>query len=801
MDQRQAYKPDLGFKQFFEATPTPLLVLAPDAPRYTILEMNSAYLAAAMRTREDLVGRPLFEAFPDNPGDADADGVDNLRASLDRVLSTRAPQPMPIQKYDVAGPDGVFEQRWWSPLNTPVLDALGTVEAIIHQVTDVTQARRTEAALRASEARFRGAVQAVQGVLWTNDAEGRMKGEQPGWASLTGQSFDEYQDFGWASAVHPEDAQPTKDAWLAAVAARTTFVHEHRVRRASDGAWRVFSIRAIPLLSDDGAILEWVGVHTDVTARRAAERELRELNANLERRIDRTLAERKVLADIVEGTDAFVQVADLDFRWLAVNRAAADEFERVYGIRPRIGASMLDTLADRPEDRAAVRAVWARALAGEEFTEVGEFGDPARDRRAYEMKYNVLRGKSGERIGAYQFVYDVTERLREQRRLADAEEALRHSQKMEAVGQLTGGVAHDFNNLLTVIKSSTDLLRRPGLAEERRGRYVDAISDTVDRAAKLTGQLLAFARRQALKREAFDPAERVRAMADMLATVVGSRIRIETDLAPEPTFVETDVSQFETAIVNIVVNARDAMREEGVLRIGVVRVAGLPAIRGEPSRASGHVAVSIADTGVGIQPDNLARIFEPFFTTKEVGRGTGLGLSQTYGFAKQSGGNVSVESELGRGATFTIYLPEAARPPEVAGGTVAASAEPPKKGQGRRVLVVEDNVEVGTFSTQLLRDLGYQTTWAANADEALQLLEKSDGFDVVFSDVVMPGMGGVELGQEIRRRRPGLPVVLTSGYSHVLAEEGRHGFDLLKKPYAAEELSKILRRATQRGRV
>ncbi|WP_262297733.1 PAS domain-containing protein [Microvirga sesbaniae] len=538
-------------------------------------------------------------------------------------------------------------------------------------------------------------------------------------------------------------------------------------------------------------------VFRDVTERQHAEQALRELNETLERRVAEALAEQKLLADVVEGTDAVVQVADLDFRWLAINRAAANEFERIYGVRPKVGQSMLDLLAEQPGHQRDVRAVWERALAGEEFTEVAAFGDPGRDRRFYEMRYNTLRDKAGRRIGAYQFVYDVTERLAAQDRLAQAEEALRQAQKMEAVGQLTGGVAHDFNNLLTIIRSSTDLLRRPNLADDRRRRYVDAISDTVDRASKLTGQLLAFARRQALKPEVFDACARVESIADMLRTVVGSRVKIVTDVDRERCVVEADMSQFETALVNMVVNARDAMNGEGRLTIRVTNGTAMPAIRGHADSSGPCVAVSIADTGSGIPPERLPHIFEPFYTTKEVGKGTGLGLSQVYGFAKQSGGDIAVESEVGRGTTFTLYLPRIdeamtlSAAPDMKGGLDVAD------GLGRRVLVVEDNMEVGAFSTQLLQDLGYETTWATNAAEALRLLSGVTGFDVVFSDVVMPGMSGIELGQEIRRLHPNLPVVLTSGYSHVLAEEGRHGFELLHKPYAAEDLSRVLRRATR----
>ncbi|MBL0408305.1 response regulator [Microvirga aerilata] len=378
-----------------------------------------------------------------------------------------------------------------------------------------------------------------------------------------------------------------------------------------------------------------------------------------------------------------------------------------------------------------------------------------------------------------------------------AEAALRQAQKMEAIGQLTGGVAHDFNNLLTIIKSSTDLLRRPGLAEERRSRYVDAIANTVDRAAKLTGQLLAFARRQALKPEVFDVPDRVGAVADMLRSIVGSRIQIVVDIACESCFAEADVAQFETALINMAVNARDAMNGEGTLTVRVAITSEMPPVRRHAGSQGRFVAVSLADTGSGIPPDKIGQIFEPFFTTKEVGKGTGLGLSQVFGFAKQSGGDVDVESEVGHGTAFTLYLRQ------VDGELSEEPAAPIDEGvqdttYGRRVLVVEDNLSVGRFSTQILQDLGYKTTWATNADEALKLLEEAPrDFDIVFSDVMMPGRSGVELGQEIKRRYPGLPVVLTSGYSEVLANQGRHGFELVHKPYAVDELSRVLRRVAQ----
>jgi signal transduction histidine kinase len=394
------------------------------------------------------------------------------------------------------------------------------------------------------------------------------------------------------------------------------------------------------------------------------------------------------------------------------------------------------------------------------------------------------------RLAAEELEHLVAERTAE---LMAVEETLRQSQKLEAVGQLTGGVAHDFNNLLTIIRSSADLLGRPGLPEERRQRYVEAISDTANRAAKLTGQLLAFARRQPLKPEVFVVGERVGAITDLIRPLVGARIAIETVIACRGRAVEADPNQFETALVNLAVNARDAMDGEGQLTLRTWLASEVPPTRGHRGTRGEFVAVSVSDNGVGIRPELMGRIFEPFFTTKEVGKGTGLGLSQVYGFAKQSGGELHVESEVGRSTTFTLYLPQAQAKPTsqpTVPGAVAGLAE-----QGRRnVLLVEDNTQVGQFARQLLEDLGYTTTWAPNGQAALRILEaEASRFDVVFSDVVMPGMSGVELGQEIRRRWPNLRVVLTSGYSHVLATGGARGFDLLHKPYSVEGLSRVLR--------
>ncbi|MFO2464410.1 response regulator [Pseudomonas sp. 15FMM2] len=379
--------------------------------------------------------------------------------------------------------------------------------------------------------------------------------------------------------------------------------------------------------------------------------------------------------------------------------------------------------------------------------------------------------------------------------LTQTEAALRQSQKLEAIGQLTGGVAHDFNNLLTIIRSSVDFLRTPNLSEERRQRYINAVADTVERASKLTSQLLAFARRQPLNPQIFDAGQRVKNIGDMLETVTGTRIHVNVQLPERCYYICADSCQFETALINIALNARDAMDGQGTLVLRVDGDQALPCIRGHGGSQKAFVSISLADTGTGIPSETFERIFEPFFTTKKVGKGTGLGLSQVFGFAKQSGGNVDVASNVGQGTVFTLYLPQV-ETAAVPGDLTQEIFEPLPNTARRRILIVEDNLEVGRFANQILQDLGYQTVWATHAEEALEMVgPDAMAFDGVFSDVVMPGIGGVALARELRRRRPGLPVILTSGYSEELARSGYDGFEFLAKPYSADQVSRVLAKA------
>ncbi len=540
--------------------------------------------------------------------------------------------------------------------------------------------------------------------------------------------------------------------------------------------WFTFSYS--PLRDESGKVAGMFCAVSETTQRVLAERGLRDLNETLERRVNEAIAQRKLLADIVEGTDAFVQVADLDYRWLAINRAAASEFERIFGVRPKVGDSMMQLLASQPEHQAAVRAVWSRALGGEEFVEIGEFGD--RDRRCYEMRYNTLRDGNGVRIGAYQFVYDVTERLRDQERLKKAEEALRQSQKLESLGRLTGGVAHDFNNLLAVFANGLQLLGR-NVPEEQRARIRESMRRAVARGTGLTHQLLAFTRRQAINPESIDLGAHLKGMREMLERSVQADIRIEMDFGAELWPVEIDVGEFELAMLNLFANARDAMPGGGTISIDARNV--MEATDGV--LPTDFLQLSVADTGSGMPPEVLERVFEPFFTTKEVGKGSGLGLPQVYGFAQQSGGRLRIDSRIQVGTTVTLLLPRSLRKPVE---PVDSSSASPLRGDGRdrHVLLIEDDVEVAALTREMLSHLGFDVIHAASPVAAFGALADGRRIDIVFSDIMMPGgMSGLDLAREIRRRHPGVPIVLTTGYSEAAAGMNNGEFRLLLKPVAA----------------
>jgi PAS domain S-box-containing protein len=682
------------------------------------------------------------------------------------------------------------QTRWIRVIAKFERDDSGRALRLVGAHIDVTDQMLARETLRESEERFRLIADSAPVPIWVTKLDRTRSFANQAYLDFLGLPFEEAIVFDWRKALHPDDLPRILQAQIAGEASLKPFVLEARYRGA-DGEWHWLRSESQPRWDPTGKHVGFIGVAHDVTAAKQAEIDLRQLNETLEQRIRERTAQLQSneaqMRAIFETSHLYQGLLDLDGKVTYVNKTALAGIQSdgsdVIG-KPFWETPWFTATEGMPE---AVRKAFETVLEGQEAQLEMLLRLPIGD-RYFDFAMRPVFDQLGKVAGAVPEAVDITERRQ-------AEEVLRQSQKMEAVGQLTGGVAHDFNNLLTIIRSATDFLRRRELPEERRRRYVDAISETVERASKLTAQLLAFARRQPLKPEVFDVGVQVDNVVQLIRPLVGGRLEISVAIEAPGCFTIADVAQFETALINLAINARDAMSDEGRLTISVMKADRLPALRGQPGRSGEFIAISVNDTGVGIAPENLDAIFEPFFTTKEVGKGTGLGLSQAFGFARQSGGDIAVKSRPGQGATFTIYLPQAPAPASES-AAFAAGIEPAATGRGYRVLLVEDNDEVGQFSTELLEDVGYSVKRVANANAALAILAEDEfAADLVFSDVIMPGMNGVELAGIIRERFPGLPVVLTSGYSDVLAANAHRGFELIQKPYSVEALSRILRKA------
>jgi PAS domain S-box-containing protein len=606
------------------------------------------------------------------------------RPSLDRAMAGETFYSEAIVPHRDGG-SRRFELRY-----IPDIAADGTIPGCYLLGIDIEERAAREAALTVSNARFRTAMDAVHGVLWTNSPDGRMLGEQPGWAQLTGQSYDQYQGFGWADAVHPDDGPATLAAWNAAVASRSMFVHEHRVRRHC-GSWRTFAIRGLPIIGDDGEIMEWVGVHTDITHRRAAEAALREQAAHLARQVRHR------------------ERAELQLRHL----------------NETLEARVIEEIESRRE------------------TEV---------------------------------------------KLAQA-------QKMETVGKLTGGVAHDFNNLLQVVSGNLQLLARDIAGNDRAERRVANAMAGVSRGSKLASQLLAFGRRQALEPKVVNVTRFVNGMDDMLRRAIGEGVEVETIVGGGLWNTFIDPAQIENALLNLAINARDAMEGQGKLTIelGNAHLDDAYARTHDEVTPGQYVMLAVSDTGSGMAPEIVDKVFEPFFSTKGEGKGSGLGLSMVYGFVKQSGGHVKIYSEVGHGTTIRLYLPRAMQSEdievEVDHGPIAGGTE--------TVLVVEDDAEVRAIVVEMLTDLGYRVLKAVDATSALNVVESGIPIDILFTDVVMPGtLKSPEMARKARERLPDLAVLFTSGYTeNSIVHGGRldAGVELLSKPYTREALARKFR--------
>jgi PAS domain S-box-containing protein len=548
------------------------------------------------------------------------------------------------------------------------------------------------------------------------------------------------------------------------------------------------SVADLPIEAGSANLL--CGVITDLTRSRRRTDELAAANQQLASEID----ERRRTEDKLRLALDAADMGNWDMDLLTGKTTRSSRFDQIIGDTglvqwtPQTAAQLFVD-----EDRSAVADAFAEAVR----SGVLDLEKRIRRRNDGALRWVQIKGLTfyddGKPVRIAGVVSDVTDR-----RLID--EQLRQAQKMEAIGQLTGGVAHDFNNLLMVIAGSLDLLESRLDGDAKTIRYLSTARHGVERGAKLNQQLLAFARRQDLRTESVDIGALLRSFENLLDRAIGETIAVTIKDPPALLHARTDPHQLETAILNLAINARDAMPQGGTLTVST----GLRSVRAKTAAlnntvAGDYVVISVADTGSGMSADVISKVFEPFFTTKEVGKGTGLGLSQVYGFAKQSGGFVTIDSVVGEGTVISIHLPSAQAPEASTEERVAIREV---KGQGT-VLVVEDDDDVREIASSMLRDLGYMVFEADRGKKALTLLDSGAPIDLVFTDVIMPGeVGGIELAREINAHYKHIPVLLTSGYTaqRFQTDDMDEGLQILRKPYNRVDLSLAVKSAIRSDR-
>jgi PAS domain S-box-containing protein len=659
--------------------------------------------------------------------------------------------------YQRERPDGTVLE-----IRTVPLEGGGAVRTY----TDITAHRMAEVEVRQSEERYRALVTATASIVWRASPDGQVI-EAHGWEEFTGQHLEQYKGAGWLEVFHPDDRDAAAALWQAVIASGKPLTKpEYRVKRL-DGEYRWASVQAVPVKNNDGSIREWIGTLTDVHAQKLAQEELRKTNQHLAS----ALRAGRMMAWDWDFTTGTVTRSDTSLDILGLPSSPIDGFlERVH-----------------EEDRALYHSTFDVASRADGSYEVEyRFHKPDGQMVWLRETGQIAFGPDGQPIGARGLVLDISERRR-------LEALLRQSLKMEAIGQLTGGVAHDFNNLLTVILGNAEMLAE-SLPDPGFRAMAEMIREGAERGADLTRHLLAFGRRQSLKPVPLSLDDVVRDMAPLLRRTLGGQVELKTELSRSPLSALADRALLENAIINLAVNARDAMPQGGVLTITTgERVAGL----GDGSLPPGQqvVFVTVSDTGTGMSPKVLARVFEPFFTTKEVGKGSGLGLPMVYGFAEQSGGHVSIESREGEGTSVTLLLL----------AVTSSLAEPTSEdersvlpGGKERVLVVEDDPQVLQFVSSQLVSLGYEITAVSIGSDALEVIKRDNHIDLLFTDVVLPkGMSGIELSKQARQIRPELKILLTSGYAEqVFEHHGKPDDDipLLHKPYRKKDLADLLRK-------
>ncbi|AMD01331.1 hybrid sensor histidine kinase/response regulator [Halomonas chromatireducens] len=773
------------FRAIFESAPGLYLVLTADD--YRIVGVSDAYLEATHTDREAIIGRQLFDVFPVTPDRSNAEGIEEIIASLERVKRYGQPDTMPVLRYPIPDPaTGGFEERYWSPINVPIFDEQRHLSLILHRTEDVTdylndapsiepsnleliaRARELKTLLerhRSSEEHWRRLfAEAATGIVQA-DTLGRFLYANQAFCDMLGYTEEALRATDFLSLTHPDDRQSNLDELRCLLAGeKDSFVIEKRMLDYRGGiVWCRNSVSAQRDMH--GTIVSLVAVIEDITAHREAEARQHSLAQRLTRSLENM-------------SDAFY-LLDEDWRFSYLNHQAERVLER--SSAELLGRNVWEAFPEAREGE-----LWACYHAAIETAEAQQFTfyfPPL----THWFEVNAYPGEEGLAV----YFRTVTE----QKRL---EAQLQEAQRMEAIGHLTGGMAHDFNNLLTVMMGNADLLGEALAEDTQLAPLVQAVAESAQRGADLTQRLLAFARRQALAPQPTDINRLIRGLTELLRRTLGEQIELRFHPGQGLWAANIDPSQLESALLNLSINARDAMPHGGHLTLETQNVSLSAQYADEHLELvpGDYVCIAVSDTGTGIPKTIRERVFDPFFTTKEKGKGTGLGLSMVFGFLKQSAGHVNLYSEEGEGTTIKLYLPriqQAVSDPKLTARDTASL-------KGCEILlVVEDDVTVREYVVAQLEAAGYGVRQAKDGPSALAMLVADTTIQLIFTDVMMPGgMTGRELATAALRLRPDLKVVYTSGYTeNAIIHNGRldEGVRFLGKPYRPVALLRLIREA------
>ena len=739
---------------------------------------NAAFVSLmGFADADEAIGRKLHDVI--HHSHSDGAHYDVADCPIYRCASDGTPAHVTDELFYRLDGTPVPVEYWAKPI---IFD--GDHRGAICTFIDITDRLLSRAKLVASEAEFRTFAQAMPNQVWASRPDGLLDWFNDRVYEYGGFGAGKLDGNGWAAMVHPDDAPLAVDRWSTSIATGEHYETEFRLRRA-DGEYRWHISRALPIWNDNRKITRWIGTNTDIEEQKSTAAALANLNANLEGQVAQRTADRD---RVWRNSQDLIVVIDTSGKF----RGVSPSVTTILGWMPEewIGRPLFDFLVtdDEAETEGALREAAQQPLQ--------------RFENRYRHKDGGFRWLSWVATPEDGLIYatgrDVTVEKKAAAELAKMQEALRQSQKMEAVGQLTGGIAHDFNNMLAVVIGSLELLgRRLSGGDARAQRYIDAATHASRRAALLTQRLLAFSRQQPLQPEAVDANKLVAGMSDLLRHSLGADVQLETVLAGGLWRTHADPNQLENIILNLAVNARDAMPDGGHLTIETQNThLDERYAAAEPGMSAGqYVLIAVTDTGTGMPADVVVKAFDPFFTTKPVGKGTGLGLSQVYGFVKQSGGNVRIYTEQGHGTTIKIYLPrlQGTAPINITDGEGAALA----LGDDREViLLVEDEPGVRQFSGDALRELGYSVLEADGGFAALQLLKQHPEIVLMFTDVVMPEMNGAKLAEAAKALRPDLKILFTTGYTrNAVVHNGKldAGVELIGKPFSLEALATKVR--------